>query len=77
MACCPSTIVSFQNGVTEIPYTALMQQTYGPTPRVYIWYYDVVTGKWMQSSFFTLVSFKDNIITIDHGGPQIGAAVIR
>ncbi len=78
MPCCPSTTVSFVNAAnTVIPYTPLLQQQYGPTPRVYVWYRDDVTGEYLQSSFFTFTSYGGGNIEVDHGGPQTGFVVIR
>lgn len=76
--CCPSTPIGFNEAITTINYTSLMQQQYGPTPRVHVWYRDPDTLEWyLSNAFFTRIDFKDNVITIDHGGVQVGYAVIR
>lgn len=78
MRCCSSIPIEFFDAaITSIPYTPLMQAQYGPTPRVFIWYYDAITGEFLQSSFFTLITFSGDVITVDHGGNSTGFVVIR
>lgn len=76
--CCPSESMVFNEAITTINYTLLMQQQYGPHPRVHVWYYDPETEEWyLSNAFFTRIAFENNVITIDHGGIQLGYAVIR
>jgi hypothetical protein len=78
MPCCPTLQIPFNDApTTTIAYTPPLQQQFGPTPRVYVWYYEPETGDFLQSSFFTLVSFADGNVVVDHGGPQSGIIVIR
>lgn len=80
MPCCPTTPILFVNtAISVVQYTPLMQQQYGPTPRVYIYYRDPDTGTYMQSSWFTFTAYSQvsQNITVDHGGPQTGFIVIR
>lgn len=78
MPCCPVTPIVFTDtAISVIPYTPIMQQQYGPTPRVYIWYRDAETDEYLQSSWFTFQAFGNSNITVDHGGPQTGFIVIR
>lgn len=76
--CCIPTTVTFVNAVsTSITYDAVMRDKYGIQPRVYVYYYDSVTGEFYLSPFFTVMKFDGNTITVDHGGPNTGVVVIK
>lgn len=78
MPCCPTTPVQFvDEASTTIAYTPIMQEQYGPTPRVFVWYRDEVTGELVASSWFTLMKVQGGNIVVDHGGPSTGFIVIR
>lgn len=78
MRCCPGIETPFVNeAVSTVDYTPLMRQQFGQTPRVYVWYRNLDTGTYLQSSFFTLISFENNQVVVDHGGEQTGFIVIR
>jgi hypothetical protein len=77
--CCPQIEVSFTNeSSTTIAYTALMQQQFGNTPRVFVWYYDSEADEYyLSNAFFTRVAFVGGNVIVDHGGPNTGFVVIR
>lgn len=76
--CCLPTEVQFANAsTTSIIYDSVMQDKYGSKPRVYVYYYDSVTGEFYLSTFFTVIKFNGTIINIDHGGPSTGKVVIK
>lgn len=77
--CCPTSQIPFSNAATStVEYSIAMQQQYGATPKVQVWYFDPETGEfYLSNSFFTRVAFEDNQIRIDHGGPASGYIVIR
>lgn len=77
--CCSQNTIPFTGqAITTISYNSSFQDSYGPTPHVHIYYLDTETGEfYLSNAFFTRPSFKNNIITVDHGGPQTGYIVIR
>lgn len=79
MACCPQIETQFNNvSSSTIAYTSLMQQQFGNTPRVFVYYYDPDTDEYyLSNAFFTRVAFVGGNILIDHGGPQSGYIVVR
>jgi len=79
MSCCPQIQLPFSNvSSSTITYTATMQQQFGNTPRVFVYYYDPVNGEfYLSNAFFTRVGYAGGTINIDHGGPQRGYIVIR
>lgn len=80
MVCCEPTRISFVNeSSSTIQYTTQMQNTYGSKPRVFVYYYDDITGEFYQSNFFTVINYNitTQTITVDHGGPQTGFIIIR
>lgn len=75
--CCIPTRVPFANATTtSIAYTPAMVDKYGIQPRVFVYYYDTVTGEFYLSPFFTVMQFDGNNINIDHGGPNSGFVVV-
>ena len=79
MSCCPSTIVPFSGvAFTNIPYTPSMQQQYGAEPRVEVVYYDNTHNDFELVNGFSgvQIKFKDNLISIDHGGVESGLVKI-
>lgn len=78
MICCQPTIKSFFNAlITIIPYTAVMQANYGPTPQVEVWYWDADNNRYFVSHLSSEVVFQGNAITIDHGQLSRGVVKIR
>ena len=75
--CCIPTKVQFINAdTTTIVYTQAMRDSYGTQPRVFVYYYDSTTGEFYQSTFFTVMHFDGNNITVDHGGNSSGFIVV-
>lgn len=76
--CCIPTQVQFINASsTSITYDAVMRDKYGIQPRVFVYYYDSVTGEFYLSPFFTVMKFDGSTITVDHGGPNTGVVVVK
>jgi hypothetical protein len=75
--CCEETKFQFNNAsTTTIAYSDAMRDMYGTQPRVFVWYYDPVTGEFYLSTFFTVIKFNGSNINIDHGGPSTGIVVV-
>lgn len=76
--CCTPTRVLFANVTqTVIQYTQDMRDRYGIQPKVYVYYFDTVTGEYVLSVLpFTSMRFDGSQITIDHGGAQSGFVVV-
>jgi hypothetical protein len=76
--CCAPTEVEFINASsTSIAYDAAMRAKYGVQPRVFVYYYDSVSGEFYLSPFFTVMKFDGSTITVDHGGPNTGIVVVK
>lgn len=75
MNCCQPTIVSFANEATKtIPYTASMQELYGPTPNVQVYIKD--GEEFVLSDDMSGVVFDGTNIIADFGGQQNGIVKI-
>lgn len=75
MICCEATIVSFANEATKtIPYTAAMQEQYGPTPNVQV--YIKEGDELVLSDDTSGVVFDGTNIIADFGGQQNGIVKI-
>lgn len=76
MECCSSTISSFVNQpVSYIPYSAELQQMYGPLPAVDVIYVNEL-GQYQQGVFSEVKIVSGNIM-VNHGGPATGLILIR
>lgn len=76
--CCVPTQVQFVNATsTSVIFDDAMRDKYGVQPRVFVYYYDPVTGEFYLSPFFTVMKFDGNTITVDHGGPSSGIIIIK
>lgn len=75
--CCVPERFQFNNAsITSITYTDAMRDKYGIQPKVFVYYYDPVTGEYYLSPFFTVMKFDGSTITVDHGGPNTGFVVV-
>lgn len=76
--CCVPTQIEFANAtITTITYDQAMIDKYGTQPRVFVYYYDAVTGEFYLSPFFTVMKFDGSTITVDHGGPSSGFVIVK
>lgn len=76
--CCIATQFDFAFATsTTITYDQAMKDKYGSQPRVFVYYYDDVTGEFYQSPWFTVMKFDGNTITVDHGGPMSGFVIVK
>ena len=76
--CCIPTQIDFAFATsTSIPYDQTMKDKYGSQPRVFVYYYDEISGEFYISPFFTLMKFDGNTITVDHGGSMSGFVIVK
>lgn len=75
---CSPTVVTFVSVPTlTIPYTALLQDKYGPMPTVQVWIYDgsgQLINMGITAGFDT---YPPTVINLDFGGNASGIVVIR
>lgn len=74
---CEPTIVSFTNQSTlSIPYTAMLQASYGDVPTVQVWISDG-TNLVNMGVTATFDTYPPTIMSFDFGGPASGIIVIK
>ena len=76
--CCAPTIIPFANvAQSVVNFTQEMRDRYAFPPKVYVYYYDTVTGEYVMSVLpLTSMRWSGSQLTIDHGGPNSGRIVI-
>lgn len=71
MTCCAPTIVPFTNEATkEIPYGDVMQEIYGSTPNIQVYYREGT--EYVLSDDANRVDFNGERILVDFGGTATG-----
>lgn len=75
---CDPTVVTFVGVATlDIPYTAQLQDQYGPLPTVQVWIYDG-TGQLLNMGITAAFdTYPPSMISLDFGGVASGIVVIR
>lgn len=74
------TIIPFNSSETIVVYGTTYKEKYGNVPKVTVYYWDTLEGRYMESQFQPIRMEVSQVfptpivekITVDHGGPQIG-----